>query len=666
MNHSNLFRIAVLLSLIICTAITALSHDFVVGGIYYNIKGNEAIVTYVGRDTPTDYNDAGYSGDVIIPDKVTYFGKRFTVTSIGDLAFACCKNLKSVTIPNSITSINYCAFLGCSGLESITIPNSIIYIGESAFEHCTSLASISIPNSVTTIGRYAFSETAWYDNHPDGVVYAGKVAVGYKGTMPMGTSITIEEGTIEIAANAFYHCTNLTSIKLPNSLAGIGYNAFTGCSNLTDVELPNSVPIFNVGGLGGTPWFNNWYNNQPDGVLYFGQSANGYKGSMPSNSCITLKPGTTSISEDAFSCCYNLKTIVIPNSVKTIGAGAFQYCRGLTSISIPNSVTSIGENAFYECENLDSVSIPNSVTSIGDGTFYFCPNMTYLAMGDSVKTIGDQAFSYCIGLKSLKLPNSVTHIGYRAFMGLSEPTNLDIPNSVISINSYAFYGWTNLTSITIPNSVVVIRRNAFAGCDSLTTATIGNSVGLIENAVFPKSVKILYWNAINGAFQYGTGTDTDVSPFYRCKNLTHIYIGSEVESIGDFTLRIEDQTNIDTVTCYALVPPDISEYCFFFQYATYKNVILCVPKKSEQLYRNAEGWKLFQNIVGIDVPDGPVQPGDVNGDGQMNIDDVTKLIDLLLRGVTDIIELHPGADVDGDGKVNIDDVTTLITILLTQ
>ena len=94
-------------------------------------------------------------------------------------------------------------FSNCTGLTSVTIPNSVTSIGSNAFYGCTSLTSVTIPNSVTSIGESAFYNTAWYNNQPDGVVYAGKVLYAYKGTMPANTSITIEEGTLEIAVSAF-------------------------------------------------------------------------------------------------------------------------------------------------------------------------------------------------------------------------------------------------------------------------------------------------------------------------------------------------------------------------------------------------------------------------------------------------------------------------------
>ena len=140
------------------------------------------------------------------------------VTGIGGWAFAGHATLTGITIPNSVTSIGYDAFFGCTGLTSITIPNSVTNIGGGAFSGCTSLTNINIPNSITSINGSAFFNTAWFNNQPWGVVYAGKVAYTYKGTMPAKTSIILLDGTKGIAISAFSGCTSLTSVTIPNSV----------------------------------------------------------------------------------------------------------------------------------------------------------------------------------------------------------------------------------------------------------------------------------------------------------------------------------------------------------------------------------------------------------------------------------------------------------------
>ena len=164
--------------LMIMAASMASAHDFEVDGIYYQITSSTTPYTVA-----VSYDGSiKYTGSVIIPETVSYNGKVYSVTSIGDKAFYGCNGLTSITIPNSVTSIGDEAFEGCNGLTSITIPNSVTSIGDEAFQYCSGLTSVTIPNSVTSIGNSAFSG-----------------------------------------------CSGLTSVTIPNSVTSIGGGAFQYC-----------------------------------------------------------------------------------------------------------------------------------------------------------------------------------------------------------------------------------------------------------------------------------------------------------------------------------------------------------------------------------------------------------------------------------------------------
>ena len=285
---------------------------------------------------------------------------------IGNYAFKHCKNLTSITIPNSVSSMAGNLFQNCYNLTSITIPNSVTMISVYTFNHCHNLTSIAIPNSVTKIGSDIFS-------------YCYNL-----------TSITIPNSVISITGYAFQYCYNLTSIALPDNITSIDSSAFCGCYNLTSITIPNSVTS-----IGGSAFYN-CYNL----------------------TSITIPNSVTNIGNSAFYNCYNLTSITIPNSVTSIGNFAFYNCYNLTSITIPNSVISIGNSAFYSCHSLTSITIPNSVTSINtDNIFYNCQNLTSIIIPNSVTSIEKYAFYNCQNLTSIIIPNSVTNIGNSAFFG---------------------------------------------------------------------------------------------------------------------------------------------------------------------------------------------------------------------------------------------------------
>ncbi|HPX84710.1 MAG TPA: leucine-rich repeat domain-containing protein [Bacilli bacterium] len=310
-----------------------------------------------------------------------------------------------------------------------------------------------------------------------------------------------------IGTKAFYNCSSLTNVFIPNTVTSIGYSTFDGCSSLKSVIIPNSVT--SIGGslfrdcgiliiyaetsskLSG--WDDNW--NISRRFVYWGvkeydtlndidyaRLSDGkiiIRGFNP-NSLITdfVLPDTintyqvTAIQSFAFYNCYSLTSVIIPNSVTSIDIGTFMNCSSLTSITIPNSVTSIGNQAFYYCYSLTSVTIPNSVTSIG----YY-------------------AFRDCSSLTSIIIPNGVTNIGGAIFSGCSSLTSITIPNSVTRIEGYAFDGCSSLTSIFIPNSVTRIENYTFRNCNSLTIYAEASSKPSEWSSDWNCSNRPVYWGA---------------------------------------------------------------------------------------------------------------------------------------------------------------------------
>ena len=311
----------ILIGLLCCTTVNA--HDFYSDGIYYNITSStDLTVAVTAKELYLDYLfPYSYSGEVIIPEVVTYNNNTYRVTAIDEFAFYN-SDITSVVIPNSVTRIKKNAFDGCSSLTSIIIPNSVTEIEEYAFWGCNRLTSIIIPNSVVKIGEYTFAGTAWYENQPDGVVYAGNVLYKYKGEMPEGTSIDIKKGTTCIADHAFSNCENLVSITIPNSVTSIGSCSFSDCTNLASITISGSVTEIGKFAFSSTAWL----ENQPDDIVYAGNVLYKYNIVYKDVTSFEIKKGTTGIA-----------------------GGAFCFSRYLHSITIPEGVMSIGEGAFYSC-----------------------------------------------------------------------------------------------------------------------------------------------------------------------------------------------------------------------------------------------------------------------------------------------------------------------------
>ena len=194
---------------------------------------------------------------------------------------------------------------------------------------------------------------------------------------------------------------------------------------------------------------------------------------------VVIPDSVTSIGDSAFSGCTALTNITIPDSVTEISHSAFSGCRSLTSITLGDSVTSIYPSAFYNCSSLTSITIPDGVTTIGSSTFSGCSSLTSITIPDSVTSIYPSAFYNCSSLVSITIPDSVTYIDAYAFQNCSSLTSITIGDSVTEMGKGAFQNCSSLTSITIPDSVTSIGDSAFAWCDSLTSITIPASVGEI-------------------------------------------------------------------------------------------------------------------------------------------------------------------------------------------
>lgn len=338
----------------------------------------------------------GYKGtytDVVIPYEIN----GIAVTSIGSWAFWSNTVLNSVTIPNSVTTIANDAFRGCSNLKSVTIPDSVITIANDAFMDCDSLTSITIPDSVTTIGINAFSGCdaliviCDQGSHAEEYCKANNIKYVLDTVSPDslggGGSVNLDN----------YYTKNQVDDKLEDK-ADADLLYYYG-----EIVTPTDASLFNFDSTTGT--ITEYKGSKAEVVIPY--EINGVK-------VIKLK-------DNAFAGNSIITSVIIPNSITTMGYSVFSKCTKLKKVVLPKSITAITGNLFSECSALESINIPSSVTAIWDYAFYKCTKLTSLELPESLVGIDPGAFQNT-GLKKIKIPMTEGRIGSGALSGT--PTDL--------------------------------------------------------------------------------------------------------------------------------------------------------------------------------------------------------------------------------------------------
>ena len=559
--------ITMLLSIIVVAPITvnASEDDLTYGDFQYKIEDDNSC-------TITDYD--GMASSLSIPSAIN----GHTVKQIDTGALSDNGIITSVTIPNGVTTIGFSAFNGCIKLERIKFSsnldtvcenafnntkwfnnqsNGLVYVGkvaykykgdmprntkitvksdtvsisESAFKDCANLTAILIPSSVKHIDKYAFYNCQGLTklNFNDGIERIENDAFG---SCEKLTSVNFSETLKSIGAFAFVECKKLSEITIPRSVTSVGEYAFSGCENLASVTVSDDLPY--VGGRAFEK--TKWLNSQPDGVVYIGKSAYGYKGDMPKNTELSLKSGITNISGYAF---YEEKN--------------------LTSVKIPETVNRIGNWAFLDCEGLKNVNIPDGVKRIESWTFSNCSSLTNITVPDSVTVLDGLAFSYCTNLKNIELSKNLTEIGMGALSHCTSLETIDIPDSVIIMDNIAMAGCSELKSVNIGSNLKTVGGQVFAGCTSLekVNVNLNNKNYTSENGIWydkNKTKIILYpYNKKDSAYTTPTSL----------KELCNGYVGS----YG----MLLDNSNLKTVTIEKNVTK-IDDYAigFVFDFDNYK------------------------------------------------------------------------------------------------
>ena len=672
------------------TAVTSLGEVF---------KNNNSITSFKELQYFTglsNINDNAFNGC----SSLTSVTLPKSVTSIGDYAFNGCSNINSITFPEGLTSIGQSAFGGWTGLTTIILPESVTSIGEDAFNGCSGLISVKIKKTTpVAITQNTFSNRTnailivpagskaaylaadywkefkeiiamddiisfadpnvkaicvsnWDTDGSGELSYVEAAAVtSLGGTFQNNTSITSFDelqyfiGLTTIGDYAFYGCSNLSSITIPNSVTTIGNFAFYGCSSLSSITIPNSVT--SAGGNAFDSWIPSFDWNSSSktisitankcATIYYSLDGSDptvnstqYTGPIKINRNLIVKAiavmskhlcsaiasyAIGDVDSKFFARDYGLYFRLIDNttenvvevtssdnytgeitipstveydgitySVTRIGNSAF-HNRPITSVVLPNTIESIGQSAFYGCYQLTSINIPNKVKIIDNNAFEICGMLAQIDIPSNVVQIGNRAFYNCSAIKNLQLPESLTDIGTEAFRGCSSLSSITLPSAITTIPSSLFWG-AGLVSIELPKSVKTICSSAFYSCNQLTSVKIPEGVEKIENYAFYNC------NALTSLVLPSTLTNMEYYAFYNCSRLPTVTLPENLSTMGSSIF--ENCSSLTTVYCLALTPPAMPDGHAFKGLTS--QATLFVKADVIDTYKKANFWAEFLNI----------------------------------------------------------------------
>ncbi len=507
------------------SATNHLGYDFI--GWYdnnNNLITQSATHTFKMPANPITYVAKWEVKEEMKPFAFTSTESDLTINAIND------KSVRNISVPEYTTRIASGAFKDCNQLVSLSIP----FIGETKNSSGQNSVLGHIFGVTTKYDKNATMQYCFENQHP---LHLGETTYYYYYIPKTLKSVTITklnkmpDNTLGIRKNAFYNCTNLTSITLPqtNSYLNVDDYAFANCSSL--VQINNFDEIKSIGKFS----FQNCTSiksiNFSSKTSFINESA--FNGCTSLNS-INFGENILSIGKSAFERC-PVSSIILPSKTTTIGERAFYNCKSLETVEVTNNITSIGSSAFYGCK-IKNFSIPNKILSIEPYTFANCP-LTKIEFPTSVKsigncafincpiievdlsniaTIGDHAFSGCTALSTIILTNNTTSIGSFAFQQCPIES-ITLPNQITQIGQGTFENCSNLKEIEIPTNVIVIGVDAFNGCTKLTKCSFNGNIKTIGYRAFKGCSSLLSIELPDTISRLETETFKDCTNLQRVK-----------------------------------------------------------------------------------------------------------------------------------------------------
>ncbi len=400
------------------------------------------------------------------------------VTKISENAFTYCGGLKSITV--SSANQNYTAVNGVlynkaktvllrytekTPQTAFSIPGSVNRVVEQAFQGCNALADLTFPkDKALDFGDFALQGTKWYGMQKNGVVYAGRAAYSFKGSMPLFYHMKVKEGTLAVANYAFAHQRNLWRVTLPEGVQSIGRRAFVYTDQLVSAELPQSLKTI-----------------ADEAFAYTGLTS------------LHIPGGVRTIGKEAFFAAKRLKTLTLSQGLVSIGALAF-YNAAMNSVVFPASLRSIGDSAFCGCQYLSSVTFAEGLTSIGEWAFAHTA-LAEVTFPNTLSEISPYSFYYYKNiLKKVTIPAGVTSIEYWAFSNVEGITISGYKNT--TAESFAKQYGAKFVALT-PIAVTGIKLNSSSTKGELG---VGESKQLgVKFTPADATYRKISWKSSNGA-----------------------------------------------------------------------------------------------------------------------------------------------------------------------
>lgn len=579
-------RAMLLLAVLLCGGVSTFADYVWQDGIKYALYDD---LTAFVSDAEAEIKTAN------IPEKITYEGKDYAVTSIGMSAFQYCRSLASVVIPSSVKSIESSAFEGCSSLASVVIPSSVKSIRDRAFWRCSSLYSVTVGSGVQYIDETAFATDETYYGSGSYAYIKPKKVIWLGNTPPKGYKTV--KGEYNYVSNDSFAGLSYTKVyPFLSSMFekdGIKYvpNPSERTCDAIDCEYDSTAANISIGETVNYKGVELAVKDIRPCTCYGNKYVKSvkvdYGGAIPQyafyacDSIVSVDITATTIEFEAFYDCEAMTSVKI--TAKTIGTSAFENSatknpakfeinadkiesyafKGSYAVTEAKiTAKTIGASAFENSATKNPAKFEIKANNIGDNAFTGCRKLEDAVLGENLKSIGHSAFEDCASLKGIIIPDSVTGIGGRCFSGCESLAYAKIGAGVSLIPYEAFNNCESLQEITIPKTVDIIGNNVFYGCTSLAGVTIADRETELKlgsngsNPMFSSCpLKSVY---IGGNITYGTTADDGYSPFYRNTSLETVRITdketeiSENEFYGCTSLKsVSMGDGIDTIGRYA-------------------------------------------------------------------------------------------------------------------